>query len=203
MHQPLIVFYRAIRVRNDSLSSAKSAAVSASSTQRHGLKHKLELKRAKHTTVSRRTKHSPVVKKSSAARGNEVEKETTSVREKHKSSANCSSDEQPSTSAGCANNSKSFPNGQGPSNGPSSNCEQKEEDLVVEDEHGQESIHEDLISVGSDGDYGDVGGEGEGHDNMAESLCNVSGQRSRIPVPIASSSLINKQVSLFSHIEFL
>lgn len=175
-------------MRNDSLSGTRASSVTSGSTQRYGLKSKTDVKRAKSTPLLRRAKCSPVLRKLSQGKC-ETEKET--LKEKSKTVINIAN-EVPSTSSGCANSSKSFPVGQGPSVEYSSNNEEGEEESVVEEESALESIQGDAIS---DLDTSETGEELEVQEELSDSTYSVSGQRSRIPVPIASSSLTTKHVS--------
>jgi len=179
----------------------------ASSPHRYGLKHKLELKRAKHTTVLKRTKPSSAVRKLSNGRANESDKEGGSVKDKYRLEVKSFKDDhQPSTSS-CTNNSKSFPNGPVPTHEYSSNCSPKEEDSVLELESEGESNQEEVTSDSGDVESLEEGEEceSEDHDDALNSVCSsVAGQRSRIPLPIANSTLTSsKHVSLFMKSDFL
>lgn len=179
-------------MRNDSLSGTRASSVTSSSVQRYGLKSKTDVKRAKSTPLLRRPKCSSVLRKLSQSKC-EAEKET--LKGKCKTVINIANEEVPSTSSGCANSSKSFPVGQGPSVEYSSNNEEGEEESVVEEESALESIQGDAIS--SDLDTSETGEELEVQEELSDSAYSASGQRSRIPVPIASSSLTTKHVSWF------
>ncbi|XP_045203568.2 F-box/WD repeat-containing protein 7-like [Mercenaria mercenaria] len=180
---------RASRGRRLQLECSALVEQGSSRAIRAVLRNRAEPRTPKLTSSAKKCKSGSATKRISLDKQTDLENKET-IKNKSKSPSVSVNDDQPSTSRDTAPNifgqiSKSFL-----TPGPSADIVVHGEEPVLEEEGGVESIQGEISDASDIEELDPEQEEDEGHENMSDvsdTVYSLSGQRSRIPVPISGS----------------